>query len=765
MTNILRHNFYWLGFIVVILLFSSCSLTKRVPKDELVYLGTDIKFVDKENAKSVDKFDFTINKIPKRGTKSGLGNIYTGFYNIYEETGDKGFKHWVKYQLGKEPVLFESQMIKNTEARLTYYLTGKGFFASEIECDTSVSNRTVRMTCTVELGERYVIDTIVFPVDSTYAALKLDKNLRRVIIREGKFYDRDRLDYERMRLAKLAGSIGFANFRSENIYYYVDTLPGKHEVDIYAKVITPSDSTFHTRYTLDSIIIFPNYAINIENDDNLKRVEIKPKMEVYEKDHYLNHQLLDRLILEEPETYYNRTFEQKTINRLLDLGLFKYINIDNYPSGTGKNGRIVQEIHLTPEKIQNISGELEVNNRSGNFLGTGASVSYVHRNIFGHAERLNISLGGQVETQFGSGLSLINSSDLNINGELAFPRFIVPFFTINENKNFIPRTLVNGRASVQMRTDFYTLRNFSAKFGYRWRNNSRVLHEFYPLVINQVSVSNESDIFLDIIENDVRLQNSFEDVFIGGLQYNFTYSDQSDNEDQSYRYFRAEIETSGNVLGLFIQGTGDEPARLAGERFAQFVKLTLDYRKYFKTSRGDIATRVILGSGYSYGNNNELPYLEQYIVGGSNSLRAFRLRGLGPGATFTPEPTDPFAAQFIDQTGDIKIEMNVEYRFPLFSYLKGALFVDAGNVWLLDSETQSDGNFRFDRFYQQLGVGTGVGFRLDFDFFLIRMDIAFPLRAPVEGDRFSWLFSDIDPLSASWRSANLRYNLGIGYPF
>lgn len=687
-------------------------------------------------------------------------------YKFNTESCDiTGFKHWVKYTIGKEPVLFEPNLIDNTEARLKYYLTGKGFFGAAIDCDSTVNKQLVDLTCEVKLGQRYKVDSLIFPIDSTYDALKLDKELQRAMVREGSFYDRDRLDFERLRLAKLAGEIGFADFGSENIYYYVDTLSGNHGVTIYTKVIIPTDSIFHTRYVLDSLRIYPNYAINIDNEKKLTKAPIKDRMNIFESDHYLDHKLLDRLILEEPGAYYNRTLEQKSINRLLDLGLFKFININNYPTGSGKNGRITQEIFLTPENMQNISGEFEMNNRSGNFFGNGASVRYSHKNILGHAERLNLSLSGQVETQFGSGLSLINSSDITTSAELVFPRFIIPFFTVKESRNYIPRTIINASASRQLRTDFYTLQSLSAKYGYRWRYNSKVLHEFYPIVINQVSVSNKSEDFQAMLDDDPRLRSSFDDIFIGGLQYYFTYSDQLNNQDRRYQYFRGELETSGNVIGLFIKKEGVEPATIAGEQFAQFVKLTMDYRKYLPLLGGAIATRAIVGGAVSYGNSEELPYIKQYTIGGSNSLRAFRLRGLGPGATVPEVAPDNFAAQFVDQTGDVKIELNIEYRFPIFSYLKGALFVDAGNVWLLNNEDNQLGNFEFDSFWKEFGVGAGFGFRLDFDFFLIRMDIATPMRAPVAGNGFKWQFDSFDFLSSAWRQDNLRYNLGIGYPF
>lgn len=751
---------------LLILSASSCSLTKGLSDDQLVYMGSEMNISDPDNEVDLADLELNISSAAPKGTRTGLGNIYTGIHNIYDTAGDSGFRNWVKNRLGEAPVIFDNTMIANTEARLTYYLNGKGYFAHSATCDSTREDRKVTLQCDVKLGNRYQVDSVIFPVDSTYAALKLDDKLKRAIIKNNTYYDRDKLEYERLRLSQLAGNMGFADFGNENIIYYVDTTKGDHKVDLYLEVLQPNDSTYHTRYTLDSIILYPNYTINDNSNKPLKKTEIKKGIYVYESDHYLDHKLLDRLIISETGKWYNRSSEQASINRLLDLGLFRFININNESTVNGKKGNIVQKYLITPERMQSISGEFEVNNRSGNYFGTGASVSYIHKNIFGHAERLKLSLSGQVEAQLGDGLSFINSSDVNVSGEIAFPRFIVPFIDIKESRNFIPRTIINTTFTYQRRIQFYTLESAVGKYGYRWRETSRKLHELYPININQVFTTDKTPEFQEILDDDVRLRKSFDNVLIAGLQYYYTYSNQSSRADRKYKYFRGELETSGNLLGLISSGNADDPAQIAGLSFAQYVKTTVDYRRYFPIGDADIATRIILGAGFTYGNSSELPYIKQYLIGGSNSLRAFRLRGIGPGGSgIDLSETDPIKAQFVDQTGDMKIEANVEYRFPLFSFLKGALFVDAGNIWLIANEDLPAGNFNFDEFYTQIGVGTGFGLRVDFDFFLIRMDIAFPLRSPDTTGEFRWVASDIDLLGSSWRSENLRYNLGIGYPF
>ncbi len=747
-------------------MLSSCSLTKKLSENENVYMGSDIRVKDRAEASSVDNFDASIKNIPTSGTQPGLGNFYVGLHNLFEESRDKGFKHWVKNKLGRAPTVYQESIAENTRLKLKYYLNGKGFFSHQIHCDSVRNGRKVRLGCDVELGSRYTIDSLIFPRDSTYAALELDEDMQRAVLREGFYYDRDRLDYERVRLATMAGDIGFADFDSDNVHYYVDTTVGSQKVDIYTRIVAPTDSTSHTRYVLDSILIYPNYTIDQSREVILEREFVDTNVYVIESNHYLDHTLFDRMILQEPRKYYSRSEEKKTINRLLDLGLFRFININNRPNASRGEGHFVQEIYLTPERMQNISGEVELNNRSGNFLGIGASTKYQHRNIFGHAERFDFSVGTEVETQFGDGVDFINSSDFFSTVDIAVPRFITPFFKIKEGRNYVPRTLLRANYTHQRRTQYYTLQSITGRFGYKWRENSKSTHELYPVVLNNVSVSAQTQEFQELLSQDIRLATSFENVLIAGMQYYFTFSSQANKSDLQYRYFRGELETSGNLFNIIGQGSPEDPAGIGGSNFAQFAKMTWDYRRYLDLGASSLAGRILLGGGVAYGNSDELPYIKQYVTGGSSSVRAFRLRGLGPGSYFVdPDDLDAFASQFVDQTGDVKLELNLELRFPIFSYLKGALFLDAGNVWLIDNQDRPQGNFKINRFYKEIGVGTGLGMRLDFGFFLVRMDMAFPLRAPTLNDGFEWMFSNVNPLERSWRKENLRFNLGIGYPF
>lgn len=762
-----KYIFQVLGIVVfaTILCLPSCNVSKGLADGAYVYEGTTIEVVDPEEAESVPDFSKTIREIPRQGTKSGLLNVYTGLYNIYAQTGEKGFKHWVKYKLGKAPIAYENKMIGRTEAKLAYYLRGRGFFKSVARCDSTAHGRKASVVCTVELGPQFIIDSVFFPIDTTYTALKVDENIRCTIIREGSYYKRDALAYERSRTTMVANNIGFTDFREENIFFHVDTIKG-NKVNIYMEILQPSDSTYHSRYTLEHIDIFPNHTIDRQSTNTLDTVSLSGKMSVIESEYYINHKLLDRLIVQTLGAYHNKTNQVKSISRLLDIGLFKFVNINNIVQQQGQDGTLRQQILLTPNRMQSISGELELNNRSGNIFGVGLSSSYTHRNLFNGAEQLRISASGLVETQFDRSVSFINSSDLTISADLTFPRIILPGFEVKEQYNSIPRTIANASFTRQRRTEFYTLRSVSGKYGFRWKPNSRTNHQFYPIVLSQFLVSAKSDEFEQLLAADQRLAGSFSNVLVAGIEYDYDVNTQKGKSDEEYSFFHAEVETSGHLASLLLGADTAVPSEIANVPFAQFTKLTVDWRTYRPVVGGRLATRVIVGAGYSYGNSEELPYIKQYVSGGSNSLRAFRLRGIGPGA-FVQDPATitVFEEQFVDQTGDIKLEFNVEYRFPIFSYLKGAVFADAGNVWVFEDRDKRGGVFKIDSFYKQIALGTGVGFRLDFEFFLLRLDLSFPLRRPVFDEGFQWVVEDIDPFSSTWRATNLRYNLGIGYPF
>ena len=302
--------------------------------------------------------------------------------------------------------------------------------------------------------------------------------------------------------------------------------------------------------------------------------------------------------------------------------------------------------------------------------------------------------------------------------------------------------------------------------------SARKSHQLYPVDVSLVTVQQEPA-FRDLLETNPLLRQSYEEQFIIGGNYSFFYSTLN-LDDRKYEkhnfYFNGNIDVSGNLLNL-VQRNGTDNnnggvKEIFGTPYSQFTKVSGDFRYYYKIDKRNlIATRFFAGVGVPYGNAESLPYLKQFAAGGTNTIRAFRSRSIGPGSFAQARDAGPDSL-LLDQTGDISLLANIEYRFDVLGALKGALFVDAGNIWLVNEDVdRPGGEFSTSDFLSETAVGTGFGLRFDADFFVIRLDFAFPLRAPFlpKGDR--WVISNIDPLSKSWRRDNLILNIAIGYPF
>jgi outer membrane protein assembly factor BamA len=296
--------------------------------------------------------------------------------------------------------------------------------------------------------------------------------------------------------------------------------------------------------------------------------------------------------------------------------------------------------------------------------------------------------------------------------------------------------------------------SFNMGFGYQWKQKQKVTHSFYPFKVNMVSLQQTTAEFDSIVESNPYVKKSFEEQSIYGMEYNFTYDNSTKNRNGLY--FQGIISTSGNLIYLFNQiGKDQLPYTFLGEVYSQFIKTSLDFRYYTQTTKNGWVFRMYAGTGVSYGNSSVMPYVEQYFSGGSNSLRGFTARSLGPGS-YKPEDYNGI----IDQTGDIKLELNAEYRFPLSKIMLGALFLEAGNVWLLNPDENRPGaQFKFNTFASQLAVGTGLGLRFDFDFFILRTDFGFPLRYPYDEGDGNWV-SDTGEMFSKF-----KLNLAIGLPF
>jgi hypothetical protein len=378
-------------------------------------------------------------------------------------------------------------------------------------------------------------------------------------------------------------------------------------------------------------------------------------------------------------------------------------------------------------------------------------------------------MAGSFETQISGKYKDLYSYSINPQVELFFPRFIVPFTVRKTSSAYVPKTRIAMGYNFLKRVNYFNMSTFQFSYGFKWKEDALREHELNPVSINLTSVRNRSDEFNALLESNPFLKKSYDEQFIAGGTYAFIYNEQVLQGKKEQFYFHGSAEISGNTFTLAKAIAGENvspenPGKVAGSVYSQYARISVDGRTYFNLNpRNKIAIRAFGGVGQPYGNSSTLPYIKQFFSGGPNSVRAFPINSLGPG---TYQQTSEDRTSFLQLGGDVKLETNAEYRFDIWRFFKGAVFVDAGNIWLVKKNPSIDAEaFNFSTFYNEFGVGAGLGLRIDLSFFVLRFDLAMPLRKPWLPENERWVINDIKFSDPTWRSDNMILNVAIGYPF
>jgi len=418
-------------------------------------------------------------------------------------------------------------------------------------------------------------------------------------------------------------------------------------------------------------------------------------------------------------------------------------------------------MRLTPYTYQNYSLNLESTTTQGN-IGFGGYVNYQHKNLFRGAEIFNFKISGSVERQSAtSEWTARNIYELGAEAKLETPSFILPFKMERFYRQYYPKTVFSLAYSTRSKPGQYKRNLISANMGYNWSGNEKIRHFYYPIDLSSVTIPEMTQAFRDTIEGTY-LENNYKDYFIGGSRYVLTSANSDKNSYRNHSFFRWNVELAGNIINLFNKtfNIGDTVSGgyyvVLNTQYAQFFKTDFDYRYYnYLSQRNMLVFRFFAGFGIPYGNANAIPFVKQYSSGGAEGMRAWLARDLGPGTYVDSTSTYP------DQYGDIKLELNMEYRYDITKTLKGAYFIDMGNIWTYSSEDERiGGRFEFGQFYKQIAIGTGLGVRYDFGFTVIRLDAGLKVRDPAVSGSDTWVLFH-QPLKLN----SFILNFGIGYPF
>lgn len=786
----------------LMLLASACSPTRRLGENE--YLLVKNKVDNDSKLVSKSSLEGFVRQRPNRKIL-GFYRFHLQVYNLVnpekleasvvrlteknearnarreakgKEPKERGrsFWEWLR-DVGEEPVIYDALMATKSSEQLRTFLMGKGHFNAVVTDSVSIDSekKRARAYYTVRSGTPYRVRNLEYDItDSGLKGLVKPETGRGRTVKPGMNYDVEKFQKERERIDRLLKLNGYYAFSEGYVRFTADSALGSHEVDMTLRIEEPVrrdtalvKSKEHQTYNIRNIYVMTDY--------DPKRPHASKDTLFYNGIYFITdgkfkhrpEMLYDKLFFSEGDLYRVRRSEL-TYQYLSGLRAFRLINVF-FRDLIEPDGSHVLDcyIQLSPSLRQTYAIEAQGTNTEGN-PGLSASVSYQNRNLFRGAEILELKVGGGIETQvvqqdvanrtIWKGLPF-NTLEFSPELSLTIPKFIAPFKTDRILRYGNPRSIITLAYNFQQRPD-YTRTIVTGRFGYQWAQNLNMQHRFNPLEINFVNIYNEDPLFVQRIESlrDELLRNSYRPHLTTTTNYTFIYSGQKLNRRENFSYVRLKLESSGNLLrGVFAAAQAEKDTTgsytIFDIPFAQYLKYEIDFRRYLMVNNfSQVVLRAYHGLAYPLLNLGAVPFESSFFAGGANGIRAWPVRSLGPGSL-------PDSLNLRDQFADIKLEFNIEYRFDIYRWFKGAIFADAGNIWLVKPDIdRPNSNFDFTRFYKEIALGIGVGLRLDFNFFVIRLDLAKPVHDPRYREGQRWVIDD-------FKDSPVNVNIGIGYPF
>lgn len=757
-------------------MLQACSIKKYIPEGEKLYTGAELKLdtTGKVNGlKEIEK-ELTALIQPNPNT-TFLGMKPALFYHYKAQRERPGFIYkFLNKSFGEEPVYFSKINPEQVEELLLNRLDNNGFFYSKSNSEAVLEGKYASINYSVTVQSPYTLENYQLDNDSLPIYQELQKIMKETPLSKNDRFDLNLLKAERERLDHGLKQRGYYNSQANLFIFEADTNQYKNrKFDLFLRLKKEVPKKASIPYTIDSITVYPNYSIEGDtipiSEQNRTTVN---GTDFIQNEYYFRPKLLETYLLFNEGDLYDANTSKITGDRLSSLGSYKYVNIQYTELDTtmtnGDGGSLAADIYLAPLTKRSLRAEVQAVTKSNGFTGPGIQLTYSNRNLFKGGETFSLSTNFSYESQLTSGNnSNLSSIAWGLKGDLIIPRSI-PF----SPKNFrysVPKTKISAGVDFLRRSQLFTLSSINGSFGYTWKENRYVYHQLDPISINYARLTNVTEEFQTILDDNPFLRRSFEQRFIAGLLYGFTYDEVSDLDKDYPIFFSTNMDIAGNLFSLIDGGSGT----IIGSEYAQYAKVDADFRFYLRWGKEQtLVSRVYAGWGVPYGNSETLPFVKQFFSGGPYSVRAFDIRSLGPG-NFNAELEDS-TTDYFDRSGNLKLEANLEYRFPIYSYLKGAFFIDAGNVWLTgnydDLETdQQDSNFSNTLFtdgkfesdwIKEVAVGFGFGARVDIQNFVIRLDLASPFRVPYQPENDRWNI----PFFGN-NGNKMTLNFAIGYPF
>lgn len=756
-----------------VVLFVACSTTSNLPDGEVLYTGmkstvyTDT--VQPENYEAVQtELEAALACAPNGsilGSSSLRWPMLIGLriYNKYNNINTP-FARWMVNKFGSEPVLMSTANPEMRSVVAKNILRNNGYFSGSVKYDVfqKDGSRKAKVGYTVNMGQLYRVDTLKYIGFTPEQYSLIDSTFSERMVKSGDAFAVSALDAERIRLSNLFRNNGYYYFRPSYATYLADSVsvPGKVEVHLQPVDGLPEvarhkwylgnlriDMRKSVTDQLTDSIVFPILSIHYSG----KKPPIRPRA------------LLRDLQLR-PRQLYSLKNIQAASNVVNSMGLFTLSDFTLTPRDTTAACDTVDMLlNCVFDKPYDASIEANYALKSNDRTGPGLVLGLTKRNAFRGGEKLTLNLKGSYEWQTGRHVegnsSKINSYEYGADVSIEYPRIEAPFKLFSHHHFYQPpSTLFSLSGDVLNRAKFFKMITFTAAATYKFQTTAYSRHEFSPFLLDYTILTSKTVAFDSIMNANPAIYVSMRNQFVPKIKYTYNYTSPS-----AYRNpiaWEASVTEAGNLVSLIYMAAGkkfnDKNKDLFGNPFAQFVKFTTSLRKTWTFgTRHQLVGRVAAGAIFAFGNSERAPYTEQFYVGGANSIRAFTIRSIGPGKYVAP--TSNYS--YLDQTGDIKLEANLEYRFNIFGSLYGATFLDAGNIWLMKKDnSRPDSEFKPSTFFRQLATGTGVGIRYDMDFLVLRLDLGIALHVPYDTGKSGYYniprFKD-----------GLGLHFAIGYPF
>ena len=803
-----KRQVQFLTILLFILVFvAGCASTKYIEDYQAIVKKVEIDSIDK--AFEEQAYNYVQKDIRP---SEGLG-INVGIYNIFNTKDGKYKTSGIKQQLGSPPPILDSTLVEISRNQIEKYLKSKGFFKAKVKSEIKVANKKAELKFIASPGPAFFVNKITYNIpDDTVKNLYLNNKLSFTHLRQGMQYDEDSLAYERDQIYQLMRQNGYKFFERPYIRYWPDSNLNSSKVNVALHIDNPVDGGKHQVYQIDTtnIIIaensdgFSNLALladSIRNNRVIRGIRFSDLSSRFRRNPIVRYDFIKQGEL------YDIRKENLTYDRLYELNVFKNVKIE-YLKAKDSSNKVNPVILLIPQKRMSnrIEGEVPFNNGT---VGFTLSNTYTNNNFFRGAERFQFQVKGGLQSRIGSGTSIfkdIYQRDFSVSASLTVPRLMIPFINIpTMGKNGMPYTTFSSSYLYALQKDITIRRVFINAISYDWVETKSKLHSFTPLNIEYrfgsvlIDTLDKTDTVKYNNNKQIYEANSYNIRLLGrkdftlGMKYSYTLNADKLLSNKSFVYFRGNMDIAGNLLQLTTSIFGDthnpklnDYGKIFNLPFNQYVRPEVDVR-WYKSLGGDkqFIARLNTGVGYAYGNSLAIPFEKLFYAGGSGGIRAWQARTLGPGNYNRKVITSPEARNSsfgIDQLGQMRIETNFEYRYLLVAKLlggklKGATFVDMGNVWNISPDNpQPETYFKLDQLGKQIAIGTGVGFRYDVQFFVFRFDLGLKVKDPQFEGSEQWVISkfisggrafkdNYKITNAPDRYRFMQYNFGIGLPF